>query len=78
MSETETPTVATVVPNWNGLADTRECLQSLRAAPYSNNRIVVGGSSSRDDEAPVAQAEFVNIILVVSASARSLCLAEDD
>jgi len=53
-----TPSVITVVLNWNGLADTRECLQSLHAAPYPNNRVLVVDNGSEEDEASALEGEF--------------------
>jgi GT2 family glycosyltransferase len=46
------PTVAVVVVTYNNLADTRECLASVRTISYSNVRIIVvdNGSTPREDE----------------------------
>lgn len=59
---TDTPSVVTVVLNWNGLHDTRECLQSLRAADYPNNRVLVVDNGSRNDEASALEKEFGSFV----------------
>ncbi|MEO8456427.1 MAG: glycosyltransferase family 2 protein [Chloroflexota bacterium] len=59
------PTVTTVVLNWNGLADTRECLQSLRSTDYPANRIVLVDNGSREDEASVLASEFGDFLEVI-------------
>jgi len=59
------PAVITVLLNWNGIADTRECLNSLRAAEYDNNRIIVVDNGSREDEAGALEAEFGSFIEVM-------------
>lgn len=61
----ENPSVTTVILNWNGLADTRECLGSLRSAEYPHNRIVVVDNGSRKDEASVLAAEFGGYIEII-------------
>jgi len=44
------PKVAIVIVNWNGLADTTECLESLQRIAYPNyETIVVDNGSSGDD-----------------------------
>src|ERR1700674_2500607 len=59
------PSVTTIILNWNGLADTRECLSSLRSADYPDNRIVVVDNGSREDEASALQAEFGDLIEII-------------
>lgn len=63
------PLVFTIILNWNGLADTRECLESLQRIDYSNNRIVVVENGSEPGEAAAIQEQFGNAIhLIESAS----------
>jgi len=62
------PSVTTVILNWNGLADTRECLSSLRSADYPKNRIVVVDNGSREDEVSALAAEFVDFIEIIGLS----------
>lgn len=59
------PAVSTIVLNWNGLADTRECLESLRHIDYSPNRIVVVDNGSAADEASALEQEFSGFVEVV-------------
>lgn len=47
-SSTRTGTVAVVVLNWNGLADTLNCLRSLRALRYPSFQVVVVDNGSTD------------------------------
>ncbi len=43
------PLVYLVVLNWNGYADTHECLESLRGLAYPNYRVFVVDNASSDD-----------------------------
>src|SRR3990170_339667 len=61
------PRVAVVVLNWNGLADTSECLESLRAIAYPNYETIVMDNGSSGDDAEVLQQRFGDSIrLIVS------------
>lgn len=60
----EVPVVFTIVLNWNGLEDTRECLQSLRKVDYPANRVIVADNGSEADEAGVLEEEFGGFIEV--------------
>jgi len=60
------PMVAIIILNWNGLQDTIECLQSLRASTYRNVRIWVLDNGSREDPS-LALANFPEITLLRSA-----------
>ena len=61
----EAPSVFTVILNWNGLADTRECLATLREATYQRNRVVVVDNGSQTDEAGALEGEFGDFIRVI-------------
>jgi len=52
------PLVSTVILNWNGIADTRECLQSLQRIDYANNQIVIVDNGSDGGEAAALRDEF--------------------
>jgi hypothetical protein len=65
LNMTPDPAVSIVVLNWNGLADTRECLHSLRSATYQNFRIIVVDSGSKNDEPAKLKEEFGNFIEVL-------------
>jgi GT2 family glycosyltransferase len=45
----QSPLVCLVVLNWNGYADTHECLESLRRLAYPNYRALVVDNASSDD-----------------------------
>lgn len=59
------PAVYTVILNWNGLDDTRECLNSLRSVSYPNNRVVVVDNASQQDEAAAIESEFGDFVHVL-------------
>ncbi len=65
---TETPvsaaSVFVVILNWNGLADTRDCLRSLSGLLHRNLRVVVVDNGSIDDEAGRIEAEFPQVVLL--------------
>ncbi|MFL5339832.1 MAG: glycosyltransferase family 2 protein [Gemmataceae bacterium] len=53
-----TPTVGVVLVNYNGLADTRECLRSLAAVSYPRWFPVVVDNASTEDPTPILVSEF--------------------
>jgi GT2 family glycosyltransferase len=57
------PRVAVCILNWNGMEDTLECLQSLRASTYTNLDVIVLDNGSRDDPSPI-QEQFPEITLL--------------
>ena len=59
------PTVAVIILNWNGLADTRECLHSLQVARYPAMRVIVLDNGSKGDEATTLESEFSAFIDVL-------------
>ena len=58
------PKVTVIVPNWNGLGDTIECLESLRRVTYPNCDIVVIDNGSAHDEASVIREKFPEVHLL--------------
>lgn len=50
-AESRSPSVWVVVLNWNGLADTLDCLRSLHQHDYPNTQILVVDNGSKDSEA---------------------------
>jgi GT2 family glycosyltransferase len=56
----DAPSVTVIVLNWNGLADTRECLESLKSVSYAAMKIVVVDNGSENDEAGRLESEFGN------------------
>lgn len=58
------PAVHVVVLNWNGKADTLECLASLQKDAYANKRIIVVDNGSTDDSAAQITAAFPEATLL--------------
>jgi hypothetical protein len=56
------PLVFTVILNWNGIADTRECLQSLHRIDYPKNKIVIVDNGSEGGEAAALREECGNSV----------------
>ena len=63
--------VGVIILNWNGLADTRECLQSLLPAPSWAQVMVVDNGSS-DDSVAQLRAEFGSQITLIETGANLL------
>lgn len=61
------PSVSIVVLNWNGLADTSECLESLRGAEYPNRRTIVVDNGSSGDDVRVLQERFGETIHLIAS-----------
>ena len=57
------PRVTAIVLNWNGLADTRACLASLRAQDYKTLSLIVVDNASSDGSAAALRAEFADLTL---------------
>ncbi len=68
------PFVGIIVLNWNGLADTRECLQSLFRLTGPAPRIYVVDNGSSDDSVTLLHREFGERI-VLMANSRNLLYA---
>ncbi len=58
------PRVAVILVNWNGKADTLECLASLSAIEYSNVQIIVVDNGSHDDSATCIRNAFPAVELI--------------
>jgi GT2 family glycosyltransferase len=61
------PKVAIIVLNLDGLADTSECLQSLRATAYPNYQTIVMDNGSPGPDAKVLQKRFGNSIRLIAS-----------
>ena len=59
------PYVVVVVLNWNGLADTAECLRSLQQASYPNFHTLVVDNGSDGDDADVIEKRFGSFSSVI-------------
>jgi len=51
-------TVAVIILNWNGQADTRACLQSLAESDYRAYHVIVVDNGSNDDSVPALRRDF--------------------
>ncbi len=60
------PHVSIVILNWNGLADTRECLHSLQNIDYPNYHVIVVDNGSDNAEAAALQSEFGDYIHLIA------------
>jgi GT2 family glycosyltransferase len=59
--------VAVVILNWNGLADTSECLESLQAIAYPNCETIVMDNGSSGDDARVLRERFGDSIRLIAS-----------
>ena len=60
------PKVGIVTVSYNGVADTVECLQSLRALTYPNYFTVLVDNASRDSSAEIVRAQFPDVTVIVN------------
>ena len=60
------PKIAIVIVCYNGVADTRECLESVRQLTYPEFFTVVVDNASSDGTAEVVRAEFPEVTLLVN------------
>src|SRR3972149_5056297 len=61
------PKVAVVILNWNGLADTSECLDCLGAVTYPNFQTIVVDNGSSGDEARALRGRFAAPARVIAS-----------
>src|SRR3990170_1685388 len=61
------PKVTLVVLNWNGLADTSECLDSLRRITYPNYKTIVVDNGSSGDDARALRERFGDSARVIAS-----------
>jgi GT2 family glycosyltransferase len=67
------PSVHIIILNWNGLDDTRECLQSLRNLTYQNVRVHVVDNASDKGEADIIEKEFPEVHLLRQSENLGFC-----
>lgn len=63
MSKNE-PLVYIIILNWNGVADTLECLNSLKSIQYLNHKIIVIDNGSKDNESEFIKRKFPEIEVI--------------
>ncbi|MHB8904522.1 MAG: glycosyltransferase family 2 protein [Melioribacteraceae bacterium] len=56
------PKVSIIILNWNGLADTLECLESLRKIDYKNYDVILVDNNSSGDDVKILTERFENYI----------------
>jgi len=59
------PEVCIIMLNWNGLADTVECLESLLTLSYPNYRVIVVDNGSQGDDGKVLKQRFGDYIHLI-------------
>ncbi|HWP83428.1 MAG TPA: glycosyltransferase family 2 protein [Bacteroidota bacterium] len=60
----EHPLVYVILVNWNGKADTLECLSSLQKVHYSNARVLVVDNASSDGSVEAFRSQFPSVELI--------------
>ncbi len=59
------PKVAVIVLNWEGLADTSECLEALQTVTYPNYQIIVVDNGSGGDDVRVLRERFADRVAII-------------
>jgi GT2 family glycosyltransferase len=60
------PKVFISILNWNGLADTLECLESIYKMAYRNYEVIVVDNASSDDSVSVIKEKYPQAVLIES------------
>lgn len=60
-----TPKVCIIILNWNGLADTIDCLESLRTITYPNYEVVVVDNGSWGNDVQALREKYANYIHII-------------
>lgn len=58
------PRVCIIIVNWNGLADTIECMNSLYKIDYGNFEIIIIDNASENNEPNKLRSEFKDVTIV--------------
>lgn len=58
----DNPKISIIILNWNGISDTRECLESLERNTYKNIKTYLVDNGSKLDEAKIIKDEFSWIV----------------
>jgi GT2 family glycosyltransferase len=62
------PRVAIIILNWNGIQDTRNCLDSLKQITYPNYEVLIVDNASRGRQADILEAEYPGYIKLIRNS----------
>jgi len=66
------PKVAIIVLNWNGISDTKACLNSLKKITYKNYKVILVDNGSRYDEAHFLEKEFGDYVHLLIKNEQNL------
>lgn len=64
MNRNHSPTVYNLVLNWNGAAETLDCLRSLERQSYANQESIVIDNGSIDDSVATIRAAFPSVTII--------------
>jgi GT2 family glycosyltransferase len=64
----ESPRVAIIVLNWNGVRDTLKCLDSLKQITYPNYEVLVIDNASQEQEAAILEEKYKGFIKIIRNS----------
>ncbi len=67
------PKVIIIILNWNGLADTLECLNSLAKSNYRNTGIVVVDNASTDHSAEIISQTYPHVDVLRNSENEGFC-----
>lgn len=70
MAESQRPRASVIIPNWNGLAYLRPCLDSLARQTYGEAEVIVVDNASEDESVPVMEREYPWVRVVALAENR--------
>jgi hypothetical protein len=59
------PKVSIIIPNWNGLEDTSECIESLKKVTYPNYEVIVVDNASEGNDVQALSERFGDYIQMV-------------
>ncbi|TSC96069.1 MAG: hypothetical protein Athens101410_222 [Parcubacteria group bacterium Athens1014_10] len=57
--------IAIIILNWNGLENTKECLNSLKKVNYSNFKIILVDNGSENNEGKILKNEYGDFITLI-------------
>jgi len=60
------PQIFVIILNWNGLEDTIECLESLRAINYPNYQVIVVDNGSEGDDAEALENRYGDYLQIIT------------
>lgn len=71
------PKVSIIIINWNGYADTVECLESLKDIDYTNYHIILVDNGSLNNEAMRLKKKFPFIKVILNKKNEGFCKANN-